>query len=157
MKSSDHMEAEKPSFLRKVVRNLFDLSPAALVASFIQFCVLFAVAWALKSSCEAMLSKQKCVENILNTATGILPTLTFWVVAIGCSIVVLLLVPILWFSIPVSLAVGVFYVATLVPSWIGYALMPIGLGIPVACWIFMAQRVLRGPVELGRRSNIHEL
>ncbi|MDP9872351.1 hypothetical protein [Agrobacterium tumefaciens] len=157
MNVSDHVQAEKPSFLRKVVRNLFDVSPAALVASFIQFGVLFTVAWALNASCEAMLSKQQCVENILNTATGILPTLTFWVVAIVCSIAVLLLAPILWFSIPVSLAVGVFYVATLMPTWIGYALLPIGLGIPFTCWIMMAKKLLNGQLELGRRSNIHEL
>lgn len=150
-------EINEVSFLRKLLRNLFDLSPAALAASLIQFGVLLAVASGLQMGCSAWLSQDTCTENLFSTATGVLPTLTFWVVTIVCSILVLLLIPILWFSIPVSLAASVFYIATLVPTWVGYALLPIGFGIPVACWILMAQKVLKGPVELCRRSNIHEL
>ena len=151
------IETKKVSFLRKLLRNLFDLSPAALAASLIQFGVLLAVASGLQMGCAALLSQGTCTEKLFSTATGVLPTLTFWLVTIVCSIVVLLLVPILWFSIPVSLAVGVVYVATLMPTWIGYAMMPIGFVIPVTCWLLMAKKILKGPVELGRRSNIHEL
>ncbi|UXT43225.1 hypothetical protein FY137_18315 [Agrobacterium tumefaciens] len=151
------VETNKVSFFKKLLRNLFDLSPAALAASLIQFGILLAVASGLQMGCEAWLSQDTCTENLFSTATGVLPTLTFWVITIVCSIVVLLLVPILWFSIPVSLAVGVFYIATLMPTWIGYALMPIGFVIPVTCWLLMAKKILKGPVELGRRSNIHEL
>jgi len=154
---SDEPEETPQGFPQRVIKNLFDVSPAALVASAIQFSVVLAVAWGLNEACSWHFSSGFCETGAVGIAPGILPTLTFWVITIALSIATLFLVPILWFSIPFSACIGLLYIAKLAPVWIGYPLIPIALAVPTVCWILMTRKFIKGSIANGPRTDIRSV
>jgi len=151
--------ASRPQFLVKFVRNLFDVSPPALAASAVQFGIVLGIAWLLQNGCLAMWGAKNgyCNEDLFSNAAGVLPTVTFWVVAILLSIVAFLLMPILWVSIPFALILGITSLGSILPSWCGIFLVTIGFCIAIAFLAYGAWKVLNGKFEGRSRSDWRKL
>jgi len=102
---------------------LFDLRPPALLAASIQFGVFTTINSLLESECERVpMLKSYCKAAYFETASGLFPTVVFWILAVALTIIV---VPTLLFLWPVLVLGIAFFVAMQLPPpfdtivWIG--------------------------------------
>jgi hypothetical protein len=152
MGTEDKQADQSSTFPRRFLRSLIDVSPPALLASAVQFGFVYLVALALNSGCQLALGtgSASCSLDLFNSAASFLPALTFWIVAIVLSVAIILLIPMIWYSLPI-LAVGVIvYVATLLPAWFGTIFFVLGLVAIVYGWYKLARKL---GIDAGSRGG----
>jgi hypothetical protein len=125
-------------FLETVVTQLFDVRPAALVASLIQVGVALGIGKALSVACpyapENLASF--CQPAAFDFAAGALPTVVFWGLAIVLTWLLLSIIWTVWMLIPTLLCLGVVYASGLLPLPLS-SIAAIG-GVALVVWAWYA-------------------
>lgn len=157
--SAEPVEKPREGFLRAVWRQVFDVRPAALVASLLQFGIVYWVGSALFVVCANVPSHLTlyCKPGAFEFVGSALPSIVFWGVAILLSVFLLLLVPIAWFSIPAVLVLIALYLASFLPSPLSTIGAVGGVGFVIWIWYKFVHKVTGVPPDGGRRPDIHEL
>jgi hypothetical protein len=132
----------KPSFWRKVFKQVFDTSPAALFASTIQFFGLLALASIGQRACKFTPEtiQRVCSSDSLGNISNTAPALALWAVGITGGLLLFLAVPILWAAIPI-LAI---YLASFLPQPFSGIAVIAGIGLVIYFFYMLGNRLFGG-------------
>jgi hypothetical protein len=114
---SENEPPREKTFLEDVISRLFETSPAALLASGLQFLIFAGLIASATTVCSWKLSwlQTACSSSYLEQAAQVFPPLTFWLIVA----VIFCLIPFVVFLWPAAALFGVLYVAQSLPSGIG--------------------------------------
>ena len=147
---------KKPGFFATVIAQIFDLRPAAITASLLQFAIVFGIGKLLVAYCPLVPASYRtyCSKPWFDAAAGMFPSIVFWLLVIVLAIVLIYLFVVIRFGLPVILMLGFGLAGGYFSPAVGGVAALFGLVLGIVLIVLLAGPHAVGGGGGGYRANI---
>lgn len=136
-------------FVRRVAKQVFDLSPAALLGSTIQFLAILGLGKLAQKGCS-LIDETKiqavCNAESIGYLSNAIPAVALWFVVVAVALAIVVIIPGVWYLMPfVGIGLSIF-LAHITPQPFSFLIGAGGIIGSVLAYIALIQRVFPGHI-----------